>query len=196
MKKILFIILLFSVSPQLIAQITLSRVSFGFGYIRNYTHVHLDYNKYSISPELKVGGKFVKEYFEWELSMSYWNEDLDNIKFADGATYSYSTTTLGIRLNYFPQYALPKFLLPVHLVLGLSSRLTNEFYNGGSSARDDNSFFIYSVDLGGGLNFNVIKQLRIRCEALAFIPLNKDEQIYSNKIGGSVKVGIDYIFGD
>jgi hypothetical protein len=153
-------------------------------------------NEHSISPELKVGGKFFEEYFEWDFSISYLREYPDNIKFEDGAAYSYSNTTLGIRLSYFPNYVLPEFPFPVHLILGFSSGLFNEFYDGGTRSREDNPFFIYSLDLGGGLNFNIINELRIRCEALAFIPLNSYQNLYTNKPGASVKAGIDYMFLD
>lgn len=197
MKKLFLIIMLLSTPSFTSAQINVSRISLDYGFVSNYQPSFDNDKLLTLSPEIKVGGKFIKNYFEWDFNLSYWDDGInETFHIIDAATYSYSSINMGIRLNYFPE----KIYLPIHFISGLSMRFVNEKYIGGvglsGNYRNDNSFVIYTLDFGAGLDFKVHKKVRVRLDALVFMPFNKKETLREDGWGGSVKIGIDYFINN
>jgi hypothetical protein len=73
-----------------------------------------------------------------------------------------------------------------------------EKYIGGSdfvgNHRNDNSLELFTVNLGLGLCFNLIDELRIRIDTNVYIPLKDEDRLYNYGRNGTVKLGFDYFF--
>ena len=111
MEKFFLILLFFGTTILTQAQSDISRISLDLGYITGYQITIGDTNDFQFAPELKIGGKLVKKYFEWDFGISYWDDGIDSLlNVSDAATYSYSSTILGLHLSYFP----PDAFVPVH----------------------------------------------------------------------------------
>lgn len=192
--KILLILFGLTVST-IFAQTNISKVSLEAGYVRNYQSDFGNNNLFTISPGIKIGGEFITDAFEWDLSLSYWHDGIDQvIPVADQATYSYNSTNIELHLNYFPT----DIIIPIHFITGFSTRFINEKYIGGSylsgSHRNDNSFPMFSFDFGTGLNFEIEDIIRMRCDLLVFMPLSTTEILPTKGWSSNIKIGIDYKF--
>lgn len=193
MKKIFILFILIMIPSITFSQTNVSRISLDFGYIRNYQPDFGNDKLFAFSPEIKIGGNFIKDHFEWDFSLSYWDDGVDlPFNIADAVTYSYSSTSFSARLNYFPE----KILLPLHFISGLSARYVDVDYIGGSDLSGnylgDNSFFLFTFDLGAGLDLKVLEKVRLRFDALAFIPIKNKKNLPVAGWGGSLKIGVDY----
>ncbi len=191
-KNILFF--LFLITPYLtFSQINISRISLNYGYVRNYQSDFESDNLFNLSPEIKLGGKFLKDYFEWDFDISYWQDGISKpFSIVDAATYSYSSTNLGFRLNSFPE----RIPIPIHFMSGITSRFVREKYIGGNDLygnyRKTNSFILYTIDFGTGIDIRIISRIRVRLDGLLFMPINKRENINQKGWGSSLKLGLDY----
>ena len=193
MKKHILIVLLVFIPTLAFAQININRISIEYGYVKNYQSDFGNDKLFALSPEIKVGGNFLKEDFEWDFGISYWKDGItEPFPIGDGVTYSYSSTNLGLRLNYFPV----KILLPIHFISGISTRFVNEEYIDGrdlsGNYRNPNSFILYTYDFGAGLNLKIVSRIRARLDGMVIMPINKKENIDREGWGGSLKLGIDY----
>jgi len=175
------------------AQIDISRISVELGVVRNYQLSFFWDKINSISPGIKLGGKFIEDYFEWDFSISYWDDGVnDLLPITDGFTFSYSSTSLSAAFNYYPE----KVAIPIHFISGLSTRFVNKKYIGGEDMGGNigksSSFILYTLDFGAGLNFTITQTIRIRGDVLLFMPFNKKDFLFENGWGGSAKLGMDY----
>ncbi len=193
MTRYIFIVLLVLLPATSFAQIDVNTISLEFGYVRNYQSGMVNDKLFALSPEMKIGGIFFDEFFEWDFNISYWQDGItEPFPAADFVTYSYSSTNLGLRLNYFPQ----KLQIPFHFIAGTSTRFVNKKYIGGfdytGNHNNSNSFILYTVDFGAGLDLMIVKKLRARLDGIMIIPLNKMENIERQGRSSSLKLGIDY----
>jgi len=175
------------------AQTDISRVSVELGAVRNYQSSFIMDKLYSFSPGIKLGGRFIENYLEWDFSISYWDDGVnDLLPISDGFTFSYSSTILSAALNYYPE----KVAIPIHFISGLSTRFVNRKYIGGEDMGGNigksSSFILYTLDFGAGLNFTITKTIRIRGDVLLFMPFNKKDFLFEKGWGGSAKLGMDY----
>lgn len=195
MKNCLCIIL-FSVLPIIAsAQTDLVKLSIDLGIAQNYQPDSDDKKTYTISPEIKLGGAFISNQFEWDAGLSYWWDGIrKEIKATDIETYSYSNLSLGLRLNYLPK----ERIIPIHFISGLSARLVRENYIGGEdyggNYRNDNVFMLYTLDIGAGIDVKISDNVKIRADGIFFIPVIKKELLDSGGSGSSFKIGFDYYF--
>ena len=175
------------------AQTDISQLSLDLGYVNNYQSSFGNNKTLAFAPEVKLGGNFIKKFFEWDFAVSYWDDGIDEIlNIQDAPTYSFSSAIISLRLNYYPV----EVYIPIHFIAGLSTRFVNEKYIGGEDMggyhRDDNSFILYTIDLGAGLEYKINETFRIRCDVVAFIPFKEKSRLYNEGYGGSLKIGLDY----
>lgn len=193
MIKFIYIISFLLLPSLIFAQTNISRVSLDMGIERNYQSDLGNDDFFAFSPGVKLGGTFIFDYLEWDLGLSYWNDGIHKeFPITDTPTYSYSSSNLGIHLNYFTQ----KLIIPLHFISGVSTRLVREKHVGGGnyfgSYRNDNSFLLNTLDFGAGLNVNVTTNVRIRLDGLLSMPFAKKYVLDSGGRGSSLKIGIDY----
>jgi|GEM_PF-2035864 len=175
------------------AQSDISKVSLGMSIARNYQSDLGNDKFFAFSPEIKLGGAFIVDYFEWDLSLSYWQDSIQKpFPVTDTPTYSYSSTSLGLSLNYFPQNRI----IPIHFISGVSTRLVREKHVGGGnydgSYRNDNSFMLNTMDFGTGIDLNVTNNVRVRLDGLLSMPFVKKDVLASGGWGRSLRIGVDY----
>jgi len=202
MKKIfitLITLLIVSFRP-LSAQINFSKVSVDIWVKQNYKTYHFDNtNQFLFYPELQIGGKFIHDYLEWNINGGYWNDGIDEpFPVMDHMTYTYSSIIVGGYISFYPEKLSEKFIFPIHLLTGFSHHFISEKYVGGEdftgSHRNNNFFGLFTIDLGLGVNFNLIDRIRIRLEGIVYFPLDKNQYTENYGSSSSFKIGFDYMF--
>lgn len=194
--KYCFLVILFSIIPIItVAQTDLSRFSVDVGITRNYQSDFGNNRFYAFSPELKAGGTFISDQFEWDAGLTYWWDGVrKEFDITDSPTYSFSSLSLGWRLNYLPEHRI----IPFHFISGVSTRLVRKKYVGGGqydgSYQNDNLFMLYTLDFGAGVDMKVSDTIRIRFDGLLFMPFVKKDYLATEGWGRSLKIGIDYYF--
>ena len=198
-KLVLLSVIVIPIQP-LSAQINFSKLSADVGLKQN---IHLDItdesNKYFVYPEIQVGGKFITKYLEWDLGWSYQNDGrTEPLPIADYITYSYSSHSVGAHISFYPQNLTETFILPIHLITGFSYHFASKKYIGGydftGSSGTDDSYGISTVDLGLGLNYNLINNFRIRLDGIVYFQLPGDGKSDIKNNNASLKLGFDYLF--
>lgn len=195
-KKLVLLILLSSFAAY--AQVNISKVGFSAGLVGSY---HYDFENTSgpaLYLELKTGGIFFEEYFEWELHTGFWDDGINEPHpIADHITYSYSSLIVGTRIIYFPQKGLKKFPIPIHFIGGFSTRLIDKDYVGGfdlsGNEGNNKSFTLLTADFGVGINYELFNKLRLHSEFEFYLPINGNQSLKNNGANGLIKFGIDYL---
>lgn len=195
MSKYLQILSLLFLSSLSLAQVNVSKVSFDLGYTSNFQDKFGNEDIYVVEPEFKIGGKFIKEYFEWDFNFSFWDDGVKKaFSIMDAVTYSYSSQRVGLRFNYFPK----NILIPFHFTFGSSVSFIKEEYIGGSdfsgNSRKDNNHNLLMIDFGLGFNFRVLEYLRLRSVAKLSYPIIKNDFFNEETIIPKIKLGLDFIF--
>lgn len=196
---LLFAALILFFSPPLQAQTNFNKISVDIGMKNGYQSGPFDEsNKFSLFPQIQIGGNFLFNYLEWNLNWGYFDDGRDTeFNVRDFATYSYSSHIVGGYISFYPEKLTDGFSIPVYLLTGFSYHFVNEEYIGGNdftgSHRDDNSFGVSSWDLGLGINYNIVKNLRFRLDGIVYVPLSEPESLELNRSSSSFKFGVDYI---
>ena len=198
-KLVLLLFIVILIQP-ISAQINFSKLSADVGIRRNIqSDITDELNKYFVYPEIQIGGKFIEKYLEWDLGWSYqddgWNEPLP---IADYITYSYSSHSVGAHLSFYPQNLSESFNFPVHLITGFSHHFVSKKYVGGydftGSSGTDDSYGVSTIDLGLGLNHNLMNTFRLRLDGIVYFPFPGEANSNVNNNISSLKLGFDYLF--
>ena len=105
------------------AQTNISRISIDLGIIRNYQYDFGNDKLYAFYPEIKIGGKFITNYSEWEFFTSYWNDGIDEVfNIKDAATFHIRVLLLVVNyiytlVVYYRTFQYQSILFPVSLII-------------------------------------------------------------------------------
>lgn len=180
MKSIVYYLLLFFVIvSQYSAQVTISDVAIKFGEVRNFQDdwSNADFERYTFSPEVEIGGKFLTSYMQWGLSISYWDDGINKpLAIADHITISHTNYAFGLRVIFTPNifmYFSDK--MSISLVTGLSYNIRKgknlSFQDMPQST--ENFFQPY---LGFRICFEICNRFDVLGEAGSHIKVDADKQ--------------------
>jgi hypothetical protein len=181
------------------AQINISKLSADIGLKQNIPSSKInESNKYFIYPEIQIGGKFIEKYLEWDVGWSYQDDGQNEpLPVADYITYSYNSHSVGAHISFYPAYLSETFSIPIHLISGFSYHFVSKQYVGGydftGSSGADDSYGISTVDLGLGLNHNLMNNFRVRLDGMVYFPLPGDENSDIKNNSSSIQLGFDYL---
>jgi len=186
--------------PQSVfSQITFSKLSVGFGLIKNQQLSYTYDEEFAYYPEISLGGLFYEDYLEWECYLGAWSEFGEYKHWTDQlVNHSYSGIHLGSRFVLFPQKTLKQFPFSINFVGGISSHLIwqnkvdSDYYYGPPT--EDNFYIIITGDIGLGLNVSVTENYRIRLDGIVNIPFNPNEKLWNKGISSSLVLKLDYFF--
>ena len=182
------------------AQTNISKLSADIGLKQNtHSAANDESNKYIIYPEIQIGGKFIAMYLEWDIGWSYQDDGQNEpLPVADYITYSYSSHNVGAHISFYPQNLSETFSIPLHLITGFSYQFESRQYVGGydftGSSGTNDSYGISTLDLGIGLNYNLMNNLRVRLDGIVYFQFLEDENIGTKNNSSSLKLGFDYLF--
>src|SRR5512140_1330059 len=109
------------------AQIDVSTASARAGVIRtlNPSHQSLSESRWTIYPEVEIGGKFFTPSVSWGLSWGYWHDGG-----SDDADYADRSHIIGVRFSFLPQVLAPRLLIPLKLSAGIAEHFIYREYVG------------------------------------------------------------------
>lgn len=177
------------------AQTNISKIGLETGFARNFQYDYGNADLYAIAYGVKVGGYLASNSLEWELTLSYWQDEAKvRLPIQDRFTYSHYSKNIEIHLSYFSS----EIIIPLLFVAGFSSSFVNQNYVEGSSQSGhiypDNSLVRFALDFGTGLYFKVNKKIRLNAVLLTKMPLNSDDNVIYKGWRSKISIGIDYKF--
>lgn len=197
---LLFSVLWFVNSVFISSQTTIDKVSINFGWIGNQQGLMTN-DGWANNYQLSFGGQFIKNYFDWNSSVSYWDDGINSeFNCADCITYSNSSIIISSDIIYFPKRILPEFPFPVYLFIGLSYHHIFRKYIDGYSHNGDRginkNFNLFTIDTGIGFYHKISERFRVNFSGKIFFAANKNEDLITPGSNFSFMIGVDYYFKD
>ena len=181
------------------AQINISKISADIGLIRNMQYATSnEVSRYTLYPELHIGGSLFKKFLEWDLYWGYWNDGVkEEFSIRDGWTFSYSSNLVGTRIYFYPQDAIDDIVFPFKLAAGVSYHFVNMHYVGGTdyvgNIGNDSSIRFLTFDIGLGIDINIIEKISIGIEGDLYFRTDISNSANSDDFS-SLKMGLTYRF--
>jgi len=177
-------------------KLNVSIVSVDVGLISDFQQPE---SKYSIFPELQIGGLFFTSYLTWGLSWGYWDDGVDKpFPIRDAFTYTYSSHVVGAHVTFFPKKVLIGWIFPIDVNIGVSQHYIDAEYVGGTnlSGLPGKDFTEGStmVEFGTGTGISVTKSMRLRLGVTSYVPTDEILTTDFDDDRTAFKFGFEYSF--
>lgn len=194
------VVFLLVVAASARAQVDVSILSVRAGVIRtlNPDHSSASESRWSLYPEVEMGGMFFTPSVSWGISWGYWYDGG-----GDYTNYADRSHIISMRLSFLPQVLAPHWLIPLKLSGGIAEHFIHRENVGRTQWaetvcfpvpwRQEGAFQSTTLYAGVGLSLSLSTSLRLEAEAAEHFPVSNQPPIdYEQKNRWVFTLGIAY----
>lgn len=195
-KFISFLLLSFFLftSKTSYSQTDIHSIGLDVGYIGSIPY----FSDLVIFPEVFVSGNFFTSNFNWKVNIGYWDDGVNETKYTDSPTYSYSSFVLGTELLYLLPITNLDRPSPVRLLSGFSyHHIEYVLISGGMSGIDYSKKTIrnlFYLNAGLEIHFLLHRNFTSFLKGVGFFQLNNRKVLIDNLSRFQYSLGINYNF--
>ena len=190
----LFVLLFLLPTKRIFSQTNIHSIGFDVGYLGSIDQL----SNLVIFPEVFVSGNFFTPNFNWKVNIGYWDDRINEIKYNDSPTYSYSSFVISTEFLYLLPITNLDRPSPVRILSGFSYHyIDSEVISNGMSGIDYSKKLtknLFYFNAGLEIHFLLHRNFTLLLKGVGFFQLNNRKVLIDNLSRFQYSLGANYNF--